>query len=62
MKLIYRATTYDYNPSKAPSGPFQQARDSGPAYNLTYRGVTYRVEPNAKPAEPVLPATYTLIY
>jgi hypothetical protein len=56
MKLIYRATTYDYHPDKAPSRPFQQVRESGSAYNLTYRGVTYRVDPNDLPKEvPVLP-------
>lgn len=63
MKLIYRATTYDYAPSKFASRPFQQVRGPGPAYNLIYRGVTYRVDPNAKPAKvPVLPAAYNLIY
>jgi hypothetical protein len=63
MKLIYRGTTYERNPSQASSRPFQQVRESGPAYNMTYRGVTYHVEPNAKPTEaPVPPATYNLIY
>jgi hypothetical protein len=62
MKLLYRGTTYERNPSQAPSRPFQQIRESRPAYNLTYRGVTYHVEPNAKPTEvPVPPATYNLI-
>ena len=63
MRLIYRATTYERNPDQAPGRPFQQVRESGPAYNLTYRGVTYRIDPNAKPTEvPVPPATYNLIY
>ncbi len=39
MKLIYRGTTYERNPDQAPSRPFQQVRESGRAYNLTYRGV-----------------------
>ncbi len=62
MKLIYRATTYDYNPDKAPSRPFQQVHESGRAYNLTYRGVTYRVDPNALRVEVPVAATYYLIY
>lgn len=39
MKLIYRATTYNYNPAKAPGRPFQQFRESKPAYKLMYRGM-----------------------
>lgn len=63
MKLIYRGTTYDRNPDKTPGRPFQQVRGNGPAYNLTYRGVTYRVDPNSKSAEvPIVPAAYKLIY
>jgi YHS domain-containing protein len=63
MKLIYRGTTYNYNPDKAPGRPFQQVREAGSAYNLTYRGVTYRVDPNSKSAEvPIAPAAYKLIY
>ncbi|MES1026582.1 DUF4278 domain-containing protein [Gloeocapsa sp. BRSZ] len=63
MELIYRGTTYDYNPNKAPGRPFEQVREAGPAYNLTYRGVTYRVDPNVKQSEaPVRPAAYELIY
>ena len=62
MKLLYRATTYDYNPAKAPRRHFHSTRKSGPAYDLTYRGVTYRVDPNAKPTQSVQPATYELFY
>ncbi|ARV59851.1 hypothetical protein BZZ01_15530 [Nostocales cyanobacterium HT-58-2] len=63
MKLIYRGMTYNYDPSKATGRPFQQVRRSGSAYNLYYRGLTYRVDTNDKPAEvPVLPIMYELIY
>lgn len=63
MKLIYRANTYDYNPDKTPRRPFQQVREARPAYNLNYRGVTYRVDPNAKQSEVhVKPAACELIY
>ncbi len=63
MELIYRGTTYNYNPDKTPGRPFKQVREAGPAYNLNYRGVTYRVDPNAKQSEfSVRPAAYELIY
>ena len=63
MKLIYRGTTYERHPSKASSRPCQQLREPGAVYNLSYRGVPYRVDPNAKPAFfPVKPVVYKLIY
>lgn len=66
MKLYYRGVSFEYDPTKVRSRkrqPFKQVRESEPAYNLIYRGVTYRVDPNAKPASvPVPPATYKLIY
>lgn len=63
MKLIYRGTTFDYNPSQTPGRSFQQVREPGPAYTLTYRGVPYRVNPNAKLSQaPARPATDKLIY
>ncbi|WP_250123427.1 DUF4278 domain-containing protein [Chroococcidiopsis sp. CCMEE 29] len=63
MELIYRGTTYERHPSKASGRPFRQVREPGVAYNLSYRGVTYRIDPNAKPAEvPVKPVAYKLIY
>lgn len=61
MQLIYRGTTYERHPSSG--RPFQQVREPGAAYNLSYRGVTYRIDPNAKPTEvPVKPVAYKLIY
>ena len=65
MKLYYRGVSYEYNPTKAQNRKtgqtFKQARESRPAYDLIYRRFTYRVDPDAKPAEvPTLPATYKL--
>ncbi|MBE9002102.1 DUF4278 domain-containing protein [Nostoc sp. LEGE 12447] len=67
MKLFYRGLSYELNSSKIASRrtekPFQPASGVGAAYNLIYRGVTYRVDPNAKPAEVPLPlAIYKLSY
>lgn len=63
MQLIYRGYTYEYDSSKPVGRPFQPAPRLGRAYDLIYRGTTYRVDPDAKRAEvPVEPATYKLIY
>lgn len=64
MKLIYRATTFDYNPAKvAARRPFQRTRRTDKsAYELMYRGNTYRVDPNVITQAPVKPAAYELIY
>jgi YHS domain-containing protein len=63
MELIYRGTIYERHPSKASGRPFRQVREPEVAYNLSYRGVTYRVDPNPKPMEvPVEPVAYKLIY
>ena len=67
MKLYYRGVSYEYDSSQLVSQkrgqPFKQVRGSGSAYNLIYRGVTYHIDPNAKPSEvPVQPVAYRLIY
>lgn len=67
MKLYYRGVSYQYDPTKLGSRKtgqlFKQGSESGSAYNLIYRGVTYGVDPNAKPTSvPVPPAIYKLIY
>ncbi|MFN6570761.1 DUF4278 domain-containing protein [Dendronalium sp. ChiSLP03b] len=67
MQLYYRSQSYKYDPSKVESRkieqPFQPIRRFGRAYNLMYRGVTYRVNPRAKSAKfPVSPVAYKLIY
>ncbi|WP_445638462.1 DUF4278 domain-containing protein [Nostoc sp. DSM 114161] len=65
MKLYYRGLSYEYNPSKVGSKktqqPFQPVTQIGPAYNLMYRGVSYRVDPNSKSAEvATAPVAYKL--
>jgi YHS domain-containing protein len=62
MKLTYRGITYERHSSKASMRPFQQVRESRAAYNLYYRGVTYRVEPHVKAKVAVEPVVYQLIY
>ncbi|MCC5654762.1 DUF4278 domain-containing protein [Nostoc sp. XA013] len=56
MKLSYRGVSYEYQ-------PFKQVRGFGHAYNLIYRGFTYRIDPNTKQSEiPVQPVAYRLMY
>lgn len=67
MKLYYRGLSFEYDPAKVESQKkgqqFKQVRESQPAYNLIYRGVTYTVDPNAQPTEvPAPPKAYELIY
>jgi Domain of unknown function (DUF4278) len=69
MKLIYRANIYDYDPAQSTNRPFQQIRGVGPAYTLTYRGVTHQIDPQSRLASPgastgaqTKPETYELIY
>jgi hypothetical protein len=41
----------------------RSVRHQGFAYNLTYRGLTYRVDPNIEPAEvSAPPVAYQLVY
>jgi Domain of unknown function (DUF4278) len=61
MQLIYRGTTYDYNPAHTPIHyPLQHTRQS--AYELVYRGSTFRVKPTVTAKAPVDPVSYELIY
>lgn len=66
MKFYYRGLSYEYNSSEATekaTRPFAAVRHKGCAYNLTYRGLTYRVDPNIEPAEvSAPPVAYQLIY
>lgn len=67
MKLYYRGLSFEYDPAKVESQKkgqqFKQVRESQPAYNLIYRGVTYTVDPNAQPTEvPAPPEAYELSY
>jgi hypothetical protein len=62
MQLIYRGHTYSYNSACATAcRPLQSSRTPQSAYELSYRGSTYRVTPTAtKPV--VQPSEYELIY
>jgi hypothetical protein len=67
MKLYYRGLSYEYNPSKVANKkteqPFQAVPQLGTAYNLMYRGVNYRVDPNSQSAEVRLsPVAYNLSF
>ncbi|BAY28013.1 hypothetical protein NIES2100_78420 [Calothrix sp. NIES-2100] len=66
MKLYYRGLTYEYNSSEAAkkvTKPFEPVRHKGSAYNLTYRGLTYRVDPNIEPRQVQAPTVaYQLMY
>jgi Domain of unknown function (DUF4278) len=64
MKLTYRGITYDRNSSEVVARPpFPSLRPSNVAYDLIYRGITYRVDPSAKQTKvSVQSATNKLIY
>lgn len=65
MKLYYRGLSYEYNSEEAAkkaTQPFAPVRPSGSSYNLSYRGLTYRVDPNIEPAKVSTPVAYKLIY
>jgi Domain of unknown function (DUF4278) len=57
MKLIYRATSFDYIPKNQAFSVEQPTRE---AYELCYRGRHYQIDPQA-PSEDVS-ASYTLCY
>jgi Domain of unknown function (DUF4278) len=61
IKLIYRGTTYNYDPDCVRTGsPLPHYRKS--ACNLIYRGCTYRFDPALASPNPVKASSYELIY
>jgi hypothetical protein len=65
MKLIYRGTAYDYDPTYAPRNagrPARPARGSQVPYALIYRGTRYEVDPQSPFQAVDLPETSDLIY
>ncbi|HEY9662059.1 MAG TPA: DUF4278 domain-containing protein [Allocoleopsis sp.] len=65
MQLIYRGTTFNYNPAHIHARPSVQRNSvqrSGAAYELIYRGNTYRVDPTVATTTPAKPMEYQLIY
>lgn len=63
MKLLYRGTTYDYNPTATTNHPNQQKRQPGLINSLTYRGFTYQLDSSPPtPTPDHNPTTYQLTY
>ncbi|NJR39762.1 MAG: DUF4278 domain-containing protein [Leptolyngbyaceae cyanobacterium CSU_1_4] len=66
MKLIYRGTSFDYNPSRVADmnmgRPDRPHHVSSSPYALTYRGQTLLVDPTQPLEDVALPRTYELIY
>ncbi|MBW4660676.1 MAG: DUF4278 domain-containing protein [Drouetiella hepatica Uher 2000/2452] len=66
MKLIYRGQTYEYTPGVFNTGnagrPARQAHRSQAPYSLTYRGVTFEVDPSVPQEVAQLPTHYNLSY
>jgi hypothetical protein len=61
IKLIYRGTTYNYDPDRArANSPLPHTCKS--ACNLIYRGSAYRFDPALASPDPVKPSSYELIY
>lgn len=59
MKLIYRGTTYDYGPAQAKTD--HRPQRTAP-YELSYRGIRYRVDPMIAESAAITPRSYELIY
>ncbi len=61
MELIYRGTTFNYDPAeRAVPHPAQRTFES--PYELIYRGTTYRIDPTVIPETDVEPVVYELNY
>jgi Domain of unknown function (DUF4278) len=60
IKLIYRGTTYNYDPDLVSTNFPTQSHKS--AFNLIYRGSTYRFDPTLASPDPVISSSYKLIY
>lgn len=66
MKLIYRGTSFDYNPTRAEGTnigrPARPHHVSSVPYTLIYRGQTLHIDPTQPTEEVTLPRAYELIY
>jgi Domain of unknown function (DUF4278) len=63
IKLLYRGTTYDYNPTATANHPNQQKRQPGLIHPLIYRGFTYQLDSNPQALQSDHnPTTYQLTY
>jgi Domain of unknown function (DUF4278) len=61
MKLIYRGTTYNYDPDRVKTSRTFPRTDRS-AYKLIYRGSTYRFDPTLAQSATDQPTSYELIY
>jgi Domain of unknown function (DUF4278) len=59
MQLIYRGTTFNYDPAERVARRLAERTFKAP-YELMYRGTTYRIDPMAIPETPAEPAVYAL--
>lgn len=65
MQLIYRGTTFNYNPAHINARSSVQrnsVQHSEAAYELIYRGNTYRINPTVATTTSAKPMEYKLIY
>ncbi|HEY9639498.1 MAG TPA: DUF4278 domain-containing protein [Coleofasciculaceae cyanobacterium] len=60
MKLIYRGTTFNYDPTN--TNTRRSVKPIEFAYKLIYRGHTYQIDPTAIQLTAVQPTEYDLIY
>jgi Domain of unknown function (DUF4278) len=61
MELIYRGTTFNYDPAEREARrPVQPTFES--PYELIYRGNTYQIDPTVIPETSVEPVVYELNY
>jgi hypothetical protein len=61
IKMIYRGSTYYYDPDRAQANRQTRPINQAP-YDLIYRGVTYHIDPNAPKPPSTAPRSYQLIY
>jgi hypothetical protein len=65
MKLIYRGTSFEYNPTRAEGTnigrPSRPHHASSSPYTLIYRGQTLHIDPT-QPLEEMVPYAHELIY
>jgi Domain of unknown function (DUF4278) len=61
MKLIYRGTTYNYDPDRVKACRSFPRTDRS-AYKLIYRGSTYQFEPTISQLVNIKPTSYELIF
>jgi hypothetical protein len=61
MQLIYRGTTFNYDPTERTARRLDKHISRAP-YELIYRGTIYRIDPTAIPEISLKPRDYELNY